>query len=490
MQQQRSIFAAAAIVLGLAGMPSTGAAFPGPQSVRVSTAATPAQPPQAVTQSVGGMATATDFSGIVDRYGPAVVNISVVAKTMPTQGPGQEGLDPDDPFHEFFRRFGPQMPRMPRSPLLRGQGSGFIVSADGLILTNAHVVDGAQEVTVRLTDRREFRAKVLGADRKTDIAVIRIDAKNLPTVKLGDPGAIKVGEPVLAIGSPYGFENSATAGIVSAKSRSLPDGDIVPFIQTDVAVNPGNSGGPLFNIRGEVIGINSQIYSRSGGYMGISFAIPIDVAVKVQEQLVKHGKVTRGRLGISIQSVNQALADSFGLKKVQGALVASVEDGSPADKAGIETGDVIIRFNGREINSSSELPGAVAATAPGTSARVELIRKGSPKVINVTVGELKDGTAARRSDNDEDNGRLGLAVRPLTKEEQRRANINGGLLVEDVSGPARVAGIRPGDVILTLNGTAVTSGEQLRSMAQKAGKSVALLIQRGGAKVFVPIEMN
>ena len=445
-------------------------------------------PPQAVTTTVNGMATATDFSGIVDRYGPAVVNITTLAKAQ--QSPAID-MDPDDPFFDFFRRFGPQMPRMPRGgSVTRGMGSGFIINPDGLILTNAHVVDGAQEVTVKLTDRREFRAKVLGVDKKTDIAVIRIDAKNLPIVRLGDASAAKVGEPVLAIGSPFGFENSATAGIISAKSRSLPEDTYVPFIQTDVAVNPGNSGGPLFNLKGEVIGINSQIYSRTGGFQGLSFAIPIDVAMKVEEQLVKHGKVTRGRLGVSIQEVTQQLADSFGLKKVQGALVAEVEKGSPAERGGIEPGDVITRYNDRDVNRSADLPTFVAETAPGSSAKVEVVRNGSTKILTVKIGEQKDKAVAKLGDSDDEQGRLGVAVRPLAKDEQRQTGINGGLLVEDVAGPAERSGIRPGDIILSINGTPVQSGEQLHSLAAKAGKHVALLVQRGGAKIFVPIELG
>ena len=340
---------------------------------------TPQTSSQAVATAVPGAAVATDFSGIVEHYGPAVVNISVVGKARQTPAAAEDpDADPEDPFSQFFRRFGPPMPHgpMPRGGgIMRGLGSGFIVSPDGLILTNAHVVDGASEVTVKLTDRREFKAKVLGADKQTDVAVIRIDAKNLPVVKIGNPAVSKVGEPVLAIGSPYGFENSATAGIISAKSRSLPEDTYVPFIQTDVAVNPGNSGGPLFNLKGEVIGINSQIYSQTGGYQGVSFAIPIDVATHVEDQLVKHGKVTRGRLGVSIQEVTQALADSFGLKTLKGALVSSVEKDSPAERAGLEPGDVIVNFNGRDIGQSADLPAQVASMAPGTSAKIEVIRK-------------------------------------------------------------------------------------------------------------------
>jgi serine protease Do len=466
----------------------TAAAVPAASS---SSSQTSANPPQAVTTTVSGMATATDFSGIVDRYGPAVVNITTLAKAQ--QSPAVDDLDSDDddPFSEFFRRFGPQIPRMPRGGgITRGMGSGFIISPDGLIMTNAHVVDGAQEVTVKLTDRREYRAKVLGVDKKTDIAVIRIDAKSLPTVRLGDPSAAKVGEPVLAIGAPFGFENSATAGIISAKSRSLPEDTYVPFIQTDVAVNPGNSGGPLFNLKGEVIGINSQIYSRTGGFQGLSFAIPIDVAVKVQDQLVKHGKVTRGRLGVSIQEVTQQLADSFGLKNVQGALVAEVEKGAPADRAGLEPGDVITAYNGREVNHSADLPALVAETAPGTTVKIEVVRKGGPKTLTATITEQKDKAVAKLGDDGREQGRLGLAVRPLAKEEQRQVGVNGGLLVEDVAGPAEKSGIRPGDIVLSINGTPVQSGEQLRSLAAKSGKHAALLVQRGNAKIFVPIELG
>lgn len=483
----RSVIAASIVVASAAGF-----AYFGKPGLRTALAVPLSSPPQAVATVVPGAAVATDFSGIVDRYGPAVVNISVVGKSRQTpamaEGPG---LDPDDPFSQFFRHFGPQFPRVPRGgPIVRGQGSGFIISPDGLILTNAHVVDGAQEVTVKLTDRREFKAKVLGADPQTDVAVIRIDAKNLPVVKFGDPAASKVGEPVLAIGSPYGFESSATAGIISAKSRSLPEDTYVPFIQTDVAVNPGNSGGPLFNLKGEVIGINSQIYSQTGGYQGLSFAIPIDVATRVQEQLVKHGKVTRGRLGVSIQEVTQALADSFGLSTVRGALVSSVEKGSPAERAGLESGDVIVRFNERDINRSADLPALVASIAPGTTAKLDVIRKGTPKTLTVTVGEMKGSNLAQRDNGDQEQGRLGLAVRPLERGEQREAGVPGGLLVEGVTGPAAKSGIQPGDIVLSVNGTSITNVEQLRSLMSKAGKHVALLVKRDTATIFVPIELG
>ena len=337
-----------------------------------------------------GVATQTlpDFAELVARYGPAVVNVRVSpAVRAAAQTPEAPEVDPNNPLPEFFRRFQVPNPRGGEQPA-RGLGSGFIVSQDGLVLTNAHVVRAGGEVIVRLTDKREFKAKVIGTDAQTDVAVLKIDATGLPTVKIGDPNAVRVGEWVVAIGSPYGFDNSVTAGIVSAKGRALPDGTYVPFIQTDVAVNPGNSGGPLFNMKGEVIGINSQIYSRTGGYQGLSFAIPMDVAANVQTQLVQHGKVTRGRIGVAIQEVNQSLAESFGLKKPAGALVSSVEQDSPAARAGIEAGDVILRADGKEIAGSMDLSGYIANVRPGTAVKLELWRKGTPRQVSVTVGEM------------------------------------------------------------------------------------------------------
>jgi serine protease Do len=427
-----------------------------------------------------------DFASIVRAYGPAVVNIAVAGKTQRAADADTQGAD--DPMQEFFRRFGPAFPHGQQGPRVqRGQGSGFIVGADGVILTNAHVVDGAQEVMVKLTDRREFKAKVIGLDKRSDVAVLRIEASGLPTVKLGEPSALSVGEWVLAIGSPFGFENTATSGIVSAKSRAL-DG-YVPFIQTDVAVNPGNSGGPLFNLKGEVVGINSQIYSSSGGYQGLSFAIPIDVAAKVRDQLVAHGKVTRGRLGVTIQEVNQGLADSFGLKKPQGALVSSVEKGGPADKAGLVAGDVILKVDGREIDRSTDLPALVSDMKPGTRTRLEVVRAGATKVLDATVVEMQEPKTAAKGD-DAAQGRLGLAVRPLEKGEGRAAGIEGGVVVEDVAGAAARAGIQPGDVIIALNGRPVKSVEELRAAAGKAGAHVALLVQRADARIFVPIDLG
>ena len=432
-----------------------------------------------------------DMSTIVERNGPAVVNISMSGKSKSASGmPGIPGLDPDDPFYEFFRHF--RIPQQRGEMPARGMGSGFILREDGIVLTNAHVIDGADEVTVKLIDKREFKAKVLGQDKMSDVAVLKIDTKGLPTLKIGKSANTRVGEWVLAIGSPFGFENSATAGIVSAVSRSLPDDNFVPFIQTDVAVNPGNSGGPLFNMAGEVIGINSQIYSRSGGYQGLSFAIPIEVVMNVEEQIVKHGKVQRGRLGITIQQLDQSLADSFGMKKPGGALVSAVENDSPAAKAGIEPGDVIVSVNGKEVTASNELPPLIANIQPGNSAKLQVWRKGGLRDIDVKVGaqkENKDKVAS--ADGKEANlGRLGLGLRTLTPEERRQVDGKGGLLVESVSGAAARAGIRPGDVVLSVNGEPVSSVEQLRSIVAKASKRVALLIQRDEFKLFVPIELG
>ena len=452
-----------------------------------STASSSAPPGPARHLAAGGL---PNFADIAAQQGQAVVNISVAGtvKAAASVFPKIPNPDPDDPFAEFFRRFQIPVPRggMPT----RGQGSGFIVSPDGIVLTNAHVVADADEVTVKLTDRREFKARVVGVDKPTDVAVLRIDAKNLPVVRIGDPAATRVGEWVVAIGSPFGFENSVTAGIVSAKSRSLPSEGYVPFLQTDVAINPGNSGGPLFNLNGDVIGINSQIYSQSGGYQGLSFAIPIDVAMKVERQLLDKGKVSRGRLGVLIQEVDQPLAESFGLDKVAGALVGSVERGSPAEKAGIEPGDVIIKFNGKDIVRSSDLPPLVADLAPGTSADVQVWRQKKTRDVQVKIGEMKTARSDIKADPAA-KGRLGLAVRPLTADERKEAEVAEGLLVEGVrDGPAARAGIREGDVILSVNGQIVATVEQLRSLIDKNGKRVALQVLRDDQKMFVPINLG
>jgi serine protease Do len=454
----------------------------------------PAVPAVATTASTARTALPA-FSDIVESQGPAVVNISVSGTTK-TAMSGVPDLDMNGPFGEFFRRFG--IPGMPgQGPSARvpthGLGSGFIVSTDGIVLTNAHVVADADTVTVKLTDRREFKAKVVGIDKQTDVAVLRIDAKNLPTVKVGDPAKVRVGEWVLAIGSPFGFENTVTAGIVSAKSRTLSDEGYVPFMQTDVAVNPGNSGGPLINANGEVIGINSQIFSQSGGYQGLSFAIPIDVAMKVEQQLVTHGKVSRGRLGIAVQEVDQALAESFGLDRPRGALVSSVDSGSPAAKAGIEAGDVILKYNGHEIGSSGELPALVGNTTPGSKATIEVWRKGANKSLSVAVGELGPANASDDADTASAaaTGKLGLALRPLTREERTEVEGGHGLVVEEVAdGPAARAGIQTGDVIVSANGESVASVEQLKKLVGKSGKRIALLVQRGERRLFVPVAIG
>ncbi|HLA35609.1 MAG TPA: DegQ family serine endoprotease [Rhodocyclaceae bacterium] len=432
-----------------------------------------------------------DFADIAAQQGKAVVNISVSGsqRAETRQGvPGFPGLQPDDPFYELFRRF--QMPTPRGEEPRHGLGSGFIVRADGVILTNAHVVDDAKEVIVKLADKREFKAKVVGIDKPTDVAVLKIDASGLPTVRIGSAEQARVGEWVVAIGAPFGFENTVTAGIISAKSRSFPDEGYVPFLQTDVAVNPGNSGGPLFNMKGEVIGINSQIYSRSGGYQGLSFAIPIEVAIKVEQQLLDHGKVSRGRLGVMIQEVDQALADSFGLNKPTGALVSSVEKGSPAERAGILAGDVILKFNGKDVGRSSELPPLVADVRPGSSARLEIWRKGAVKTIEMNVGELTASAAKGLSDGDGSTP-LGLALRPLTPEELQHADVAEGLMVTDVAeGAAARAGIRPGDAILAVNGEKVGSVRRLRELTTGGEKRLALQILRQNRKMFVALTLD
>ena len=431
-----------------------------------------------------------NFAQIVASQGPAVVNISIsgTIKAGLNNFNGVPQLNPDDPFYDFFNHF--RAPAPQDDTPIQGLGSGFIISPDGTILTNAHVVADADEVTVKLTDKREFKAKVLGIDKPSDVAVLKINAKNLPIVKIGDPKNSQVGEWVVAIGSPFGFENSVTAGIVSAKSRTLPDESYVPFLQTDVAINPGNSGGPLFNLNGEVIGINSQIYSHNGGYQGLSFSIPIDVAMKVEHQLVDHGKVNRGRVGVTIQTVNQELANSFGLDSPKGALVSSVEKDSPAEKAGIEPGDVILKFNVTSINRSEDLPPLVADVSPGSTAKVEIWRAHQLKELNVRVAGIKNAVAAS-SLNPPSHNKLGMVVRPLTEDEEKSADVTQGLIVEDVNkGPIAKAGIHTGDIILAVNGTKVANVKQLTKLVEAHQKGLALLIMRGNNKLFVPINIS
>ncbi len=438
-----------------------------------------------------------DFTELVEKQGPAVVNISITqvvhGNNMFQQIPN---LSEDDPFFEFFRRFmppqggngGPSQDFESKS-----LGSGFIISPDGYILTNAHVVDDATEVVVKLTDKREFKAKVIGSDKRTDVALIKINATNLPRVTFGDPAQLKVGEWVAAIGSPFGFENSVTAGIVSAKGRSLPQENYVPFIQTDVAINPGNSGGPLFNLRGEVVGINSQIYSRTGGFMGLSFAIPINVAMDISNQLKISGKVSRGWLGVVIQEVNKELADTFGLSKPMGALIANVEKGSPADKAGLQASDIILKFDGKTVQSSSELPRLVGAIKPGAKVNVQIWRKGALKDMSLVLSELPAEKMAKRAEKPgKSPGKLGLFISELTPEQKQQLQISSGLLVEDAQGPAARAGIRRGDIILAVNNTDVKSIAQFSQIVSQfeSHGSVALLVRRGDTSLYVPLKLD
>ena len=455
-------------------------------------------PAPAVAAAPATTVTLPDFTRIAATNGKAVVNIQVVGgiKTANRGGADAPSLPRNHPLYEFFRQF--QDPRYGgggggREAPVFGAGSGFIVSPDGVILTNAHVVQGADEVTVKLQDRREYRAKVVGSDARTDVAVLKIDAKNLPVAPLGKSRTLSPGEWVLAIGSPYGLESTVTAGVVSATGRNLQDGQ-VPFIQTDVAINPGNSGGPLFNTRGEVVGINSQIYSQTGGYQGLSFSIPIDLAVRIKDQIVATGKVQHAKLGVGVQEVGQAFADSFNLETVEGALISNVERGSPAEKAGLKSGDVIRRANGKTIVSSGELPALMTLSKPGDKVALDVWREGKLVRIDATLGDAaekprrgQDQELAGATDN---SAKLGLSLRPLEPIERRQSGIAAGLVIEDASGAALIAGVEPGDVLIAVNGRPVSSVEQVRDMVSKASKSVALLIQRGGEKIFLPVRIG
>ncbi len=441
-----------------------------------------------------------DFTDLAEKQGPTVVNISTTQVRERRANPQAPNLDEDDPLYDFFRRFVPRQPNPGQSPReleSRSLGSGFFISADGYILTNAHVVDSADEITVRLTDKREFKARVIGADRRTDLALIKIEASGLPSVRMGDPNRLRVGEWVIAIGSPFGFDSTVTAGIVSAKGRSLPQENFVPFIQTDVAINPGNSGGPLFNMRGEVVGINSQIYSRTGGFMGLSFAIPIDVAMDVTNQLRTTGRVSRGRIGVVIQEVSKELADSFGLSRPAGALVNSVEKGGPAEKAGIETGDIILKFDGKPVSSSAELPRIVGSTKPGSRSAMEVWRKGATREITVTVGELPEDRIAGRTERrskppEQAANRLGFAVADLTAEQKRDLRIGGGVIVEEVRNNRR-ADVRAGDVITAMTSkgqtTELKSVEQFNKLLGQVERAatITLHVRRGESNLFVTV---
>ena len=438
-----------------------------------------------------------DYRAIVRSVGPAVVGITVSGM----QKPGQDGRggpsDEDDmaqpsPFsHGMPGRGDPRSRGNGKQPF-RGQGSGFIVSADGLIITNAHVVQNASDVTVKLADRREFSAKVLGIDPVTDVAVLRITASGLPTVRLGNPEQLEVGDPVLAIGAPYGLEQTATQGMVSAKGRTLPgDSAVVPFIQTDAAVNPGNSGGPLFDGQGFVVGINSQIYSQSGGFQGLSFAIPIDVALKVKDQIVATGRASHARLGVAAQDLNQTLAESFGLKSSDGALVSSVMPGSAAATAGLKAGDVILAVGSRNIERAGSLSSAIGLSTPGQSVKLKVWRDGSEKTVDAKLGgEQNSDTQVASKDPANQGVKLGLSLRPLTAQERRGAGVEQGMVVEQAAGPAAQAGIEAGDVLVAINGKPVQSIEQVRSVLQSKPKSVALLVQRDGQMLFVPVRLG
>ncbi len=454
----------------------------------VSDASAPPPVPMLAAQGV------PNYRAIVKQSSPAVVGVTVAGmhKASAEEQGIPQGME-NDPFFKFFRgmpgfqqRGGPQ-----GSVPFKGLGSGFIISSDGLILTNAHVVRDAKDVTVKLSDRREFTAKVLGSDPTTDIAVLRIEAKGLPTVRLGDPKSLEVGDPVLAIGAPYGLEQTATQGIVSAKGRSLPGDAVVPFIQTDAAVNPGNSGGPLFDGGGAVVGINAQIYSQSGGFQGLSFAIPINVALKVKDQIVATGKATHARLGVTIQDLNQSLANSFGLPRPDGALVANVAAGSAAAAAGLKSGDVITQVNGEPVVRSGELSSLIGLASPGSKVKLTVWRDHAQREVEAKLGGAEDATTqVADADGAVKPGQLGLGLRALTRDEKRESGIEQGMVIEKVAGPSEKAGIQPGDVLLAINGKPVQSLDEVKSVLSSKPKSVALLVQREGDKIFVPVNLG
>ncbi|MFC7296997.1 DegQ family serine endoprotease [Herminiimonas aquatilis] len=451
--------------------------------------------------SVAGL---PDFTDLVEKTGAAVVNIRTTEKAKISQG---NGVSEDEEMQEFFRRFfgTPIPPRQQPAPrgrskpdaeaeeeVPRGVGSGFIISADGYVMTNAHVVDGADEVYVTLTDKREFKAKIIGADKRTDVALVKIEGSNLPRLTVGDSNKIRVGEWVIAIGSPFGLDNTVTAGIVSAKARDT--GEYLPLIQTDVAVNPGNSGGPLINMRGEVIGINSQIYSRSGGYMGISFAVPMDEAMRVSDQLRANGKVTRGRIGVQIGEVTKDVAESLGLARSQGALVQRVEAGGPAEKGGVEAGDVILKFNGAAIERASDLPRMVGSTKPGTRSIVTVWRKGAMRDLSLTITELEPEKVAAKVEKkakvEQVANTLGLIVSDLNAAQVKELKIDGGVIVESAEGSAARAGLRTGDILLRVNNTDIKDTRQFNALVAKLDvkKTTLLLVRRGDSSQFVTVK--
>jgi serine protease Do len=490
MKSPTKLFAGAAagvFALGAAAGWITPAILKSAQAADVSTVSSGAQSPAAPAPIPLG--TAPNYRAIVAQNRDSVVGVTVSGdvKVASQQNPFGDDGDQNNPFLQFFRQM--PHPRSQEMPM-HAQGSGFIVSSDGLILTNAHVVDGAKEVSVKLIDHREFKAKVLGTDKTSDIAVLKIDARDLPAVRLGNSDKLSVGDYVLAIGAPFGLEETATAGIVSATGRSLPGDGAVPFIQTDAAVNPGNSGGPLFDSSGAVVGINSQIYTNSGGYQGVSFAIPINLAQGIEDQIVKTGKVEHGRLGVEIQNVNQSLAQSFKLSSPAGALVAQVEPDGAAAHAGLKAGDVIVKYNGTAIADSGQLSVRVSATAPGEKVTLEVMREGKPVTISATLGSAGNAILAKNGDSSSAGSHLGMKLRPLTPEERSQAGVSSGLLVEESSGHAAEAGIQEGDVVLSVNGTPVDSVTQLRGLLHDHDSQVALLIQRGDTRIFVPVGLG
>jgi len=474
------------IALGTATGLSAPALFDSKDSSPMPAAAAAPQSPDGAV----ALMTAPNYRAIVARNQAAVVGITTAGE-MKTAAPAGFGNpnDDDNPWSQFFRGMPAPVPH--GHPLMHAQGSGFLISGDGVILTNAHVVDGAKEVTVKLSDHREFKAKVLGADRSSDIAVLKIDASGLPSVRIGNSDKLGVGDYVLAIGEPFGLEETATAGIVSAKGRSLPGDGYVPFIQTDAAVNPGNSGGPLFDAEGNVVGINAQIYTNSGGYQGVSFAIPINVAVQVKDQILKTGKVAHARLGVEIQTLDQSLADSFKLPAPGGALVAKVEPDSAAARAGIKAGDVILKYNGEPLLDAGQLSAHVGQSMPGDKATLEIWRDGKASTLTATIGTATPLTAMDGGDQGAaGKPTLGLALRPLSPSERQQAGVTGGLIVEQSQGHAADAGIEPGDVVLSVDGRPVDSVAQLRQLIGDQRKQVALLIQRGETRIFVPVELG
>ena len=451
--------------------------------------ATPAVASGLAPQATVATTQLPDFVQLVEKYGKGVVNISTVREARVVEGADPFGFD--ERHAEIFRRFGFPFPfgGGPRQePERRGTGSGFIISADGLILTNHHVVDGADEIKVRLTDNREFTGKVLGSDAKTDIAVVKIEAKDLPYLTMGNSDELKVGEWVAAIGSPFGLDNTVTSGIVSAKSRKLPSDQYVPFIQTDVSVNPGNSGGPLFNMKGEVVGINSQIFSTSGGFMGLSFAIPSNLAMQIKDQLVKNGKVTRGRIGVVIQSVTQDLAESFGMKAPKGAIVSQVEKDGPAAKAGLQEGDIITAVNGKAIDDSVDMPVIIGSMAPGSIAKLSIIRNNKDMTLDVKVEEAPNESASSNASKTAAANKLGVTVRPLNDEEKAKAETEG-LLVTESTGAARKAGIREGDIIVNVNGVKIKKTDDLARVLEK-NKNLRVLVQRRDGRIFIPVRLK